>query len=210
MVSLSPYGMPLVYPSKHGANMSYPTASWYPNYPPHHMPPHPNNQFLNSTAGQMDDPAALYNAHHHMLHQASSDWNTENFGVVTSNSHGFSQGTPSSSHLSPQSVASQNTTPANGEPMRNMANVPPSPPTTVNSGCSDMSSPGLVNGMNMSMTDEPPSNVSSEEQHREKEPYGWMKKPMFASLPQPGMCLQHIFINSTRVALVYCKRFQHF
>lgn len=194
MVSLSPYGVPLVYPNKHGANMSYPTASWYPNYPPHHMPPHPNNQFLNGAAGQMDDPTALYNAHHHMLHQASPDWNTENFGVATPNSHGFSQGTPSSSHLSPQSVGSHNTASANGEPMGNMANVPPSPPTTVNSGCSEMSSPGLANGLGMSMPEDASNNVSGEEHQREKEPYGWMKKPMFASLPQPGKVFRIMLI----------------
>lgn len=189
MVSLSPYGVPLVYSKQHGANVPYPSSSWYSNYPSHHVPGHPNNQFLSPPPGQVMDPsdsaaASFYNAHHHMLHQASPDWNNDNFALSTPNSQGFSHGTPSSSgtHLSPQSVSDQQNTSANNEGLGAMVNVPPSPPTTV----SEMSSPGVAPSNNIpSMSGD--DQVAHEELADDKTAFNWMKKPSYSTVPNPGM-----------------------
>lgn len=175
--------------------MPYTPSSWYPNYPSHHMPGHPNSQFLSPPPGQGMDladsaAASFYNAHHHMMHQQSSpDWNGETFGIATPNSQIFSQGTPSSStHLSPQSISSQQNTSSNSDGLSAMVSgVPPSPPTTVNSACSEMSSPGVgsTNNLNTSMGSDEVGG--SDELADDKAPFGWMKKPSYATIPNPGM-----------------------
>lgn len=197
---------PLMYSQKHGSNLPYPaTASaWYSNYPSHHISHHPNNQFLNAAPtslgagpnGILDtDPAAFYNAHHHMLHPASPDWGPDNYNLPTANTQFFANGMtpPTSLHLSPtiNSHHSSNSANANADNLQNgLQNVPPSPPITVNSVCSDaMSSPGIGsngNGGVMGSGDTSPSMTSNNNIGRPKSPYEWMKKASYQTQPNSG------------------------
>lgn len=87
----------------------------------------------------------------------------------------------------------------------NMGHTPPSPPITVNSNCSEMSSPGIVNnngnGAGLNGTgDDTNTHLSamSTRPPQSKSPYEWMKKPSYQSQPQPGLSyelnLNEIFI----------------
>lgn len=233
MVSL-PYAM--MYSSqKHASNLTYPPApsAWYSNYSSHH---HANNQFLNAAPssigagpnGLLDsDPAAAaaaaassyYNSHHHhhhMLHSSSPDWVNDNYNLQ-SNSQFFSNGVtpPTSLHLSPpiqnhhtpsgNSIATANDHLTNG--LSN--NIPPSPPITVNSACSEMSSPGIGSNGNGGAgggnggvlgsaggDDESPHHTDLS---RAKSPYGWLKKASYQNQPVAGMC-----------PLLFCCVFEYF
>lgn len=191
------YSNPIpMYQKSHEFNMSYPTAAnWYNYSRPHHQ----NNQYLAGTAGSgiggglESDPSAAsamyYNPHHPMFTQPSPDF---------SDSYAFA----AAAHNSPllQSPMGQTT---NGlhlnhhhhnSPIENlsngMQNIPPSPPITVNSGCSEMSSPGITNGGGrssggMGNGSSSPHNGSGN-LSRPKSPYEWMKKPSYQSQSQPG------------------------
>lgn len=200
MVSISPYGVPLVYSNKHGTNMPYTSTSWYPGY-------HPNPQYLNGAPPphmspmEMEQNNAFYNAHHHMMQQQSlqqqsiqqqmnsESWHQENYGVPTPGSHDFpNHETPPSSAPLPSPHSANPHTPATSieamPPTTNMQDVP-SPPTTVNSGCSQMSSPDPAH--NPSNPDIIPNELSPVGAQNQKSPFGWMKKPSYTSVPNPGM-----------------------
>lgn len=201
---------PLIYSSKHGSNLPYPTpaSAWYPNYPTHHIPHHPNNQFLNGAPtslgagpnGLLDTDSAaasFHNAHYMLSHHASSpDWSHDNYNLSTPNSQFFPNGItpPASLHLSPtiNSHHSSNSANANADHLQNgLQNIPPSPPITVNSACSDaMSSPGIgSNGNNgvICSGDTSPSMTSNNNISRSKSPYDWMKKTSYTNQPNSGM-----------------------
>lgn len=223
MVSL-PYAM--MYSSqKHASNLTYPStpSAWYSNYPSHH---HPNNQFLNAAPtgpnGILDSDSAaastFYNAHHHhhhMLHSSSPDWVHDNYNLSTTNSQFFSNGMtpPTSLHLSPtiqsHHTTSSNSTTANDHLTNGMANnnIPPSPPITVNSACSEMSSPGIGSNGNggsgggggggiLGSGDVSPNLTSNTNLSRAKSPYGWLKKTSYQNQPSSGRvyCFVHVFI----------------
>lgn len=203
MVSL-PY--PLMYSQKHGSNLAYPgTASaWYPNYSTHHATHHANNQFLNAPPtpiggapnGILDESAAAFYNHHHMLHTSSPEWSShDNYNVSTQSAQFFANGMtpPTSLHLSPTINTHHNSSAnSNGENMQNgLQSIPPSPPITVNSACSEMSSPGIGsngNGGVIGSGDTSPSmNANNNNLSRPKSPYEWMKKPSYQSQPTTGM-----------------------
>lgn len=199
---------PFAYPQKHGSNLPHPTSAsaWYPNYPSHHISHHPNNQFLNAAPtplgagpnGLLDTDSAaasFYNAHHHMLghHASSPDWTHDNYNLSTANSPFFPNGItpPTSLHLSPtiNSHHSSNSANPHADNLQNgLQNIPPSPPITVNSVCSDaMSSPGIgSNGNGGVIGDTSPSMTSNNNLSRPKSPYEWMKKPSYQSQPNSG------------------------
>lgn len=201
-----------MYQKNLGSNLPYSTThGWYPNYPPSH---HPNSQYLSNSAasagtlplgstgsigssldGDGGTPSGMYyNPHHPMLHQPSPDWSGhDNFAIGAQNSP-LSQTTmgPSSAalHLS-QTLNGGLTNNNNGNGVENltnsMQNIPPSPPITVNSGCSEMSSPGITNGGNgMNGNTSPNMTNSSSNTPKPKSPYEWMNKPSYQSQPNPG------------------------
>lgn len=183
---------------KHGSNLSY-SAQWYPNYPAHH----PNNQFLNApptsiggtTNGLLDsDPVAssFYNttAHQHMLHPTTAECFPDNY----SNSQYYTSGSftpPTSIHMSPPIPSHHNTNSANrsADSLQNGLQNIPSPPVTVNSACSEMSSPGVASNGNTTIIasgDTSPNMNSNNSLSRPKSPYEWMKKPSYQSQPNTG------------------------
>lgn len=190
----------LMFPQKHAS--PYPPASWFPNYmahPSHHA----NNQFLNGTQssistqnGLLDSEATAY-SHYHMIHQqASPDWAHDPYGIPTPGAQFYPNGmTPTSMHLSP--TANHHNTSAGSDHLQNsLANIPPSPPITVNSGCSEMSSPGIVpNGLGNQIgngNSSPNLGNSDHSLSRTKSPYEWMKKQSYQNQPNPGMCRIHL------------------
>lgn len=227
MVSL-PYAM--MYSQKHPSNLTYSSAppTWYSNYPSHH---HPNNQFLNAAPtsigagpnGILDSDSAaastFYNAHHHhhhMLHSSSPDhW--DNYNLSTSNSQFFANGMtpPTSLHLSPtiqhHHTTSSNSTTAGNDHLTNGLpnNIPPSPPVTVNSACSEMSSPGIgSNGNNggggsggVLGGGVSPNHTSNNDLSRQKSPYGWLKKTSYQNQPNTGMCVCAIVLSRVQYIL---------
>lgn len=208
MVSINqmvPYG--LMYSQKHGSNLPYSgtAPAWYPNYPTHHGPHHPNNHLLNPTPTSIgsgldsDSAAAFYQSHHHMLHSSSPDWGHDSYNLTTQNSQfPFANGMtpPSSLHLSPtinSHHSANNSANGNGDNLPNgLQNIPPSPPITVNSACSEMSSPGIGsngNGVGIGNGDASPSMTSNNNLSRSKSPqYDWMKKQSYQNTPNAGMC----------------------
>lgn len=207
--------LPQMYSQRHGSNLPYPgLPAWYsPAYASHHMPPHPNNQFLNGTPGigvpngmLESDSAAAYAAHQHMLHQTSPEWSHDNYGNLTPNPQLFPNNMSSSSslHISPtlnnHHSGNGNNNSGSADNLSNtLQNVPPSPPITVNSNCSEMSSPGIgSNGMITIGNGEGSPNMSnSNDLSRPKSPYDWMKKPSYQSQPNPGLnCFYFISIYS--------------
>lgn len=198
--------LPYVMYSKPGSNLAYPATApaWYSNYPSHHASHHPNNQFLNSGPtpigggpnGMLDSDSAassFYNhAHHHMLHTSSPEWIHDNYTLPTPNSQYFSNGMtpPTSLHLSP-TVNSHHSTNANSSAdnlQSGLQNIPPSPPITVNSACSEMSSPGIGSNGNgggvIGTGDISPG--SNNNLSRSKSPYEWLKKPSYQNQPNTG------------------------
>lgn len=206
MVSYGQMMHPLsVYQKNHTANLPYSTAyGWYPNH-------HPNNQYISgsappssttplSSAGSigLDDSVAassMYYNHHHMFHQPSPDWSGhDNFALAAQNSSILQSAMgPSSAalHLSQSLNSGLNGSHGNGvENLSNpMQNIPPSPPITVNSGCSDMSSPGITNSGASNIGNggtSPHMGSANSSNSRPKSPYEWMKKPSYQSQPNPG------------------------
>lgn len=193
-----------MYQKSHASNLPYASShSWYPsNYgppPPHHTA---NGQYLtagsgNGGAADGDPVAAYYNPHHHhMFHQASPDWGGhDNFGSQQSSALLTSSMGPSAAHTG-ASHHGQSTADGIGggghlDAMNadGMTNIPPSPPITVNSGCSEMSSPGIANGGGgMGGSDDASPHLTGipSRPSTAKSPYEWMKKPSFHSHPQPG------------------------
>lgn len=212
MVSL-PYS--LMYPQKHGSNLAYPASAsaWYPNYSTHHATHHPNNQFLNAAPtpigsgpnGILDSDSAAasfyersFTNHHHMLHSSSPDWSHDNYNLSTPSAPTFfSNGMtpPTSLHLSPTINSHHSSSSANGsgENLQNgLQNVPPSPPITVNSACSEMSSPGIGSNGNSGGVitggdTSPNMNSNNNNNMSPKTPYEWMKKPSYQSQPNSGV-----------------------
>lgn len=195
MISIPHSSIP--FSQKHGSNIPYPHTSWFPNYMPHAGHP-ANNQFLNSgqpsigsaTNGILDTDATAQYAHYHMLQQSSPDWTHDPYGLPTPGSQFYPNGmTPSSMHLSPTN--NQHNTSGGSENLQTtLTHIPPSPPVTVNSGCSEMSSPGInSNGIGNHMgNDDASPNLSTSELNlsRSKSPFEWMKKPSYQSQPNPG------------------------
>lgn len=194
----------VMFPQKHAS--PYPSApAWFPNYmthPGHHA----NNQFLNvaqssmanGTNGMLDTEAtAPFSTHYHMLQQPSPDWSAHDaYGLPTPGAQFYPNGmTPTSMHLSPNNP--HNTSAGSENLQNNLTNIPPSPPITVNSGCSEMSSPGIVSngiGNQIGNGNSSPNLTNSEHNMtRSKSPYEWMKKPSYQTQPNPGMC--HWFLN---------------
>lgn len=191
------YSSPIqMYQKSHEFNMYPGPGAWY-----NHSRPQ-NNQYLAGTAGSgigagLDsDPSAAphmyYNTHHPMFAQSSPDFSGhDNFAYAAA------------AHHSPllQSPMGQTTNGLqlnhhhhNGhiENLSNgMQNIPPSPPITVNSGCSEMSSPGITNGGSSgggmgNGSSSPHMNNGNGNLSRPKSPYEWMKKPSYQSQSQPG------------------------
>lgn len=230
MVSL-PYSM--MYSQKHASNLTYPSTPWYSNYPSHH---HPNNQFMNAAPtgpnGILDSDSAaaassFYNAHHHshMLHSSSPDWD---YNLSATNSQFFSNGMtpPTSLHLSPTIQNHHHTTSSSGGggggrttnsndhlPSGLANNIPPSPPITVNSACSEMSSPGIGSNGNgggssggsggsgggggvLGSGGVSPNLTSNGDLSRQKSPYGWLKKASYQNQPTAGMFARNVIILS--------------
>lgn len=193
------YSNPLpMYPKNHGFNY------WY-NYSTSH---HANNQYLPGSAGSggssglggvsgigtgLDgDPSAAssmyYNHHHAMFQQPSPDYSghdTFAFAAATQNSPLLQSSmghTSNALHLNHHHHNNSVENLSNG-----MQNIPPSPPITVNSGCSEMSSPGITNGGGMGNGSSPPHMTNGNcNLSRPKSPYEWMKKPSYQSQSQPG------------------------
>lgn len=186
-----------MYQKSHTSNLPYaPSHSWYPtNYPPSHHTA--NGQYLSAGSGNGNgvdggDPAAasaMYfnpHHHHHMFHQASPDWGGhDNFGpqnspllptpMGPSATGGLSDGAGIGNHLDHMAPEDLN-------------NVPPSPPITVNSGCSEMSSPSITNGGGSALNDSSsPRNSSASRPPNSKSPYEWMKKQSYQSQPSSGL-----------------------
>lgn len=228
MVSL-PYAM--MYPQKHASNLTYP-SSWYSNYPSHH---HPNNQFINGAPtgpnGILDSDSAAassyYNAHHHshMLNSSSPDWVHDNYNLSTTNSHFFPNGMtpPTSLHLSPtiqnhhlttSSSGSGRTTTGNDHLTNGLPNnIPPSPPITVNSACSEMSSPGIGSNGNggsggggggvLGSGGVSPNLTSNTDLSRQKSsPFGWLKKSSYQNQPSAGMFALLLFCRVLNITII--------
>lgn len=220
-----------VYPKNHSANLSYPaTHSWYPNYPPpHHANP---NQYIgsataggngssltNATAGIQDnDPSssAMYYPHHHMFHQSSPDWTGyDSFHLNTPNTSLLQSAMgPSAAalHLNQSLNSGLNNSSSNATDTisNGLPNVPPSPPATVNSGCSEMSSPGIAgagSGSGGHGTSSPHigghgtngNNSSGGGLARQKSPYDWIKKNSYQSQPTPGKYITFSKLASAQI-----------
>ncbi|XP_031619364.1 homeotic protein caudal isoform X2 [Contarinia nasturtii] len=194
---------PFVYSQKHGSHLPYSStpSAWYPNYSSHHATHQMNNHILNGptplgTGLESDTAAPFYNAHHHMLHSSSPDWIHDNYNQIPNSAQFFANGMtpPSSLHLSPtiNNLHSSNSTNANSSSdnlQNGLQNIPPSPPITVNSACSEMSSPGIGSNGNSGVIangDASPSMTSANNLSRPKSPYEWMKKPSYQSQPSSG------------------------
>ena len=192
------YHSPLtMYQKNHASNLSYPpTHSWYPpSYPPTHHPS--NQQYLGASNAGADSDSThspmFYNGHHHMFHQTSPDWTGhENYAVPSQSSASLLQSamTPSAAALHlPQSLGGiGNANHHNSSEHLNdgLPNIPPSPPATVNSACSEMSSPGVTNGGGNGQTSPIIGSLSGNRPSQAQSPYDWMKKPSYQSQPHPG------------------------
>lgn len=216
---MSYYPNPLsVYQKNHSANLSYtPSHSFYPNYPPpHHANPNQylgnaggNSASLSSAAAGMQDSetaaSTMYYPHHHMFHQSSPDWSGyDNFHINSQNSSLLQSAMgPSAAaiHLnqSLNSGLNSSSSTATENLSNGLQNVPPSPPPTVNSGCSEMSSPGVGavcgSGGSGGHGGSSPhigghgtngNNSSGGGLARQKSPYDWIKKTSYQSQPNPG------------------------
>lgn len=205
-----------VYQKNHSANLSYPPTSWYQSYPPpHHANP---NQFLgsataggnggslsSSAAGMQDNESTtptMYYPHphaHSMFHQTSPDWAYDNFHMNSQNSSLLQSMSPSAAaiHLNQSLNGGLNSSSSNATDnlTNGLQNVPPSPPPTVNSGCSEMSSPGITVGGSGGHGGSSPhigghsthgNNSSGGGLARQKSPYDWIKKTSYQTQPHPG------------------------
>lgn len=200
MVSLPYLSNLSMYPQK---PYTGPAPAWYSNYS-HHTSHHANNQFLNGAptpigAGpngllesDAQHAASFYN--HHLMATSSPDWSHDNYNLQPTNSQFFPNGMtpPTSLHLSPTiNNASANTSADNLQ--NGLQNIPPSPPITVNSACSEMSSPGIASSANAVVGNGDTSpNLASNSLSRSKSPYEWMKKPSYQSQLNTG---KECFLN---------------
>lgn len=147
-----------------------------------------------------------------MLHPSSPDWVHDNYNLPTPNSQFFTNGMtpPTSLHLSP-TINSHHNSSANGSSdnlTNGLQNIPPSPPITVNSACSEMSSPGIGsngNGGVIGSGDASPSITSNNNLSRPKSPYEWLKKPSYQNQPNSGMWNIQDFIFFAQFSLVFLK-----
>lgn len=202
------YSNPIAMYQKNGFNLSYSAAAGWYNYPASH---HPNNQYLAGSAGSggngglasgldSDPSAAYYNHHHSMFQQPSPDYSGHDsfaFAAVAQNSPLLpsSMGQTSNGlHLNHHHHNSSIENLTNG-----MQNVPPSPPITVNSGCSEMSSPGITNGGGSggmgNGSSSPHMTNGNGNLSRPKSPFEWMKKPSYQSQSQPGKASPSILLR---------------
>lgn len=186
MVSYHPNPLPM-YSKNHVNSMAYPPPpSWFTNsYPPpsHHSS---NMQYLSgSSAGtDSDASAAYYNQyHHHILHPASSDW-TPHDGFQSVNSTNMPTmmvpSAPVSTQMHHNHIREENDS---------VINVQPSPPLTIHSVCSEMSSPisRVPSGSNHTTNDDcSPKSSDPLRSANNRSPYQWMKKPLYNNQPQPG------------------------
>lgn len=185
-----------MYQKNSAGNLAY-ASHWYPppnasGYPSaagapsmHHAAA--NGQYLSGLDGDAA-AAAYYSQHHPMFTQASPDWSGhDNYG----------QSMMPPSMITPAmanggSHAGQTPVTAIGaDDLEHLASgglthdAPPSPPNTVGSGSSEMSSPTMTNGVGNT-----PINDSASPHHpndgRPKSPYDWMKKASYTSQPLPG------------------------
>lgn len=188
MVSYHPNPLPM-YSKNHTNPLPYPPPhSWYASgYPP---PTHPgsNMQYLGGNGGGPEnDAAAYYNQYHHMLHPTSPDWSAHDYQPLNSPNMTTAM-VPSAAATTSQMHQNHNGDLVDNE---GMVNVPPSPPNTVNSGCSEMSSPTsrVPSGGNQAMHDtsaSPKSTACPQRPSNSKSPYEWMKKPSYHNHPTPG------------------------
>lgn len=218
MVSYS--GPIAMYQKNHGFNLSYSAAAGW--YPPHYS----NNQYLSGSAGNgasaglsgvgagLDsDPSAAstmyYNHHHHpMFQQPSPDYSGHDsfaFAAAAQNSPLLQSPmgqTPNGLHLNHHHHNSSIENLSNG-----MQNIPPSPPITVNSGCSEMSSPGITNGGGSggmgNGSSSPHMTNGNGNLSRPKSPYEWMKKPSYQSQSQPGKGIIQLLFFSSHQAMLH-------
>lgn len=226
------YYNPLTMYQKNASNLPYPTShSWYPNHGPSH---HPNNQYLGnptatsggtplSSAGSfssnLDNETAaaqnMYYQHHPMFHQPSPDWSGhDNFAIAAQNQSLLQSAmgpSPAALHMSQNLNGGINNSNTNGENLSSqMQNIPPSPPITVNSGCSEMSSPGITNsggsGIGNGSTS-PHLGNGNNNTPRPKSPYEWMKKTSYQSQPTPGK--QNKLSNKNTVFILFSLTNEH-
>lgn len=191
-----------MYQKGHGNNLPYGHHSWYAsNYPPPASHHGSNGQYLSGAGNTNTETDSMYfnSHHHHMFHQSSPDWvGHDNYGQQSQNS-------PILPTTLVQTSTNGTDTPINGPSTPNHGpssngidshmdqlgddrmHVPPSPPITVNSGCSDMSSPGIGNSTNGMNANDDTANHLSLRPVSSKSPYEWMKKPSYQSQPQPGL-----------------------
>lgn len=183
----------MMYQKGQAGNLAYDTPAWYPaSYSAAHHAS--NGQYFSARNSNVEsDSGAMYPHHHHYMFQQGTDWSVHDGGY----------GTPQSSPLIASSLGPSvtQTTPHGGHHGQTngggvvdaqmdhmtedgMTNIPPSPPITVNSGCSEMSSPGIGNnGGGMTVNDE--SHMTSRSSNA-KSPYEWIKKSSYQSHPHPG------------------------
>lgn len=192
---VSVYNQMTIYQKNHPNNMSYaPPHSWYTTNYQHHPA---NAQYLAAgNANSHGEMEMYYNGHHPhpaMFHQASPDWTThDSYGPPTQSPSAMTptgstaQSTPHHGHGNGHALMDGQMEHTMGDD--GIGHAPPSPPITVNSGCSDMSSPGIGTGGNgMNGSDDTNAQISAmtARQTNAKSPYEWMKKA--AGHPQPGM-----------------------
>lgn len=202
MVSMSyiPNSISSMYQKNHANNLQYaPPHHWYPAPPPssYQLPPAAssmhhsagNGQYLTGLDGEM---AAYYNQHHPMYSQGSPDWNLhDNFGQPLIPSSLIPSAMTNGAHLN----VNQTTSTGNSDQLNNHIgndelphDTPPSPPNTVGSGCSEMSSPTMQNGSGGTVLHDntSPHNTSIGRPLSSKSPFEWIKKPSYTSQPLPG------------------------
>lgn len=194
-----------MYNKNHAPNIPYSQPHGW--YPPYTQPHHSNNQYLSGPSGagggngvggagsfngsvlDNDAATAAYYNSHYMFHQASPDYSPHDSYAQNSSLLQSAMGPSSAAlHLS-QSIGGGlggHNSSGDNNSSHGIQNVPPSPPITVNSGCSEMSSPGITNGGGVGNDGSSPHMGSNGGLSRPKSPYEWMKKPSYQSQPHPG------------------------
>lgn len=192
-----------VYPKNHSANLPYSPHGWYANHSHH-----PGNQYLGnpgatgsgtplssagSIGGGLENESSMYYAQYPHMYQPSPEYaGHDNLTIAQNSMLQSAMGqSPAALHFSQalnSGLANSNTNAAENLSSQ-LQNVPPSPPITVNSGCSEMSSPGIGNsggsGIGNGSTS-PHLGSGNSNTPRSKSPYDWMKKPSYQSQPNSG------------------------
>lgn len=178
-------------PTYAGAPASSATAMHH-----HHHMAATNGQYF---SGLESDMAAYYNQHHSMYSQASPDWSAhDNYGqsmlmpslmpTVSTMPNGphSNVSTATSGSVLDDQLEHLNGSVGVGSSAINH-DIPPSPPNTVGSGCSEMSSPTISqnNAVNdrHAMHDNNNDSPQNTDIGRSKSPYEWMKKTPIQPLP---------------------------